>query len=286
MGSLISITLTRYAEPNWLLFQTLDSLAEQKEINATVLFLDQKECKETAEYCSKLSNSNIEFNYVKIPAKSLSFARNEAISMCSTDILLYIDTDAIADPLWAKHLSLILIQDNVGIAGGKIVPKWHKKPSFIQKSQTILDQYSMLDLGDAEVDVHRIVGANFGLNINRLGNIAIFDENLGRRDGKLYSGEETKLCADATAIGLIIRYTGSAVVEHQVLPERIKFKWIATRMYYQGLSSAKRGGPPAPSNKGKYTIWDYLALSMLAPFYLYGFYKGKQVAKNSLSGTL
>jgi hypothetical protein len=286
MDSAISITLTRYAEPNWLLFQTLDSLALQQDIQAIVLMLDQQECKETAEYCSKLTTSKIEFKYVSIPAKSLSFARNEAIRMCTTYLLLYIDTDAIADPYWAKHLSSILIQNNVGIGGGKIIPKWHKPPSFIQKSQTILDQYSMLDLGDSEIDVHRIVGANFGLNINRLGNIAIFDENLGRRDGKLYSGEETKLCADATAMGLIIRYTGSAVVEHQVLPERIKFRWIATRMYYQGLSSAKRGGPPAPSNKGKYTVWDYLALSMLAPFYLYGFYKGKQAAKNSLSGAL
>jgi glycosyltransferase involved in cell wall biosynthesis len=250
MDSAISITLTRYAEPNWLLFQTLDSLALQQDIQAIVLMLDQQECKETAEYCSKLTTSKIEFKYVSIPAKSLSFARNEAIRMCTTDLLLYIDTDAIADPYWAKHLSSILIQNNVGIGGGKIIPKWHKPPSFIQKSQTILDQYSMLDLGDSEIDVHRIVGANFGLNINRLG------------------------------------YTGLAVVEHQVLPERIKFRWIATRMYYQGLSSAKRGGPPAPSNKGKYTIWDYLALSMLAPFYLYGFYKGKQAAKNSLSGAL
>lgn len=283
MNSLISITLTRYAEPNWLLFQTLDSLAEQKDVNATVLFLDQKECQETAEYCTKLSNEIIQFNYLNIPAKSLSFARNEAIRLCNTDLLLYIDTDAIADPLWAKHLSGILRQDGVGIGGGKIIPKWHKKPSFIQKSQTVLDQYSMLDLGDSEVDVHRIVGANFGLNVKRLGDIAIFDENLGRRDGKLYSGEETKLCADAIGKGLTIRYIGAAMVEHQVLPERIEFSWIATRMYYQGLSSAKRGGPPAPSNKGKYTIWDYLALSMLAPFYLYGFYKGKQVAKNSLS---
>jgi len=277
MDSLISITitLTRYAEPNWLLFQNLDSLALQQDIQAIVLMLDQQECKETADYCRKLSTSKIEFKYVSIPAKSLSFARNEAIRMCSTDILLYIDTDAIADPLWAKHLSSILTQENVGVSGGKIIPKWLKKTSFIQKSQVVLDQYSMLDLGDSVVDVHRIVGANFGININRLGNIATFDEDLGRRNGKLYSGEETKLCADVTAKGFIVRYTGLAVVEHQVLPERIKFSWIATRMYYQGLSSAKRGGPPAPNNNGKYTMWDYLALSMLGPFYLYGFYKEK-----------
>ena len=271
----ISITLTRYAEPNWLLAETLESLAKQENIAAIVLMLDQQNNPETASLCQQLSNKNITFEYQTIPAKSLSFARNEAIRLCQTDILLYIDTDAIAAPNWAEYLSEALSQESVGIAGGKIIPKWHKSPSFIQKSQVVLDQYSMLDLGDDIIDVKKVVGASFGLNKKHLGNVAIFDENLGRRDGKLYSGEESKLCSDALKAGFKIMYVGSSVVQHQVLPERIKFSWIATRMFYQGIASAKRGGAPAPSNKGKYTFWDVLALGLLAPFYLCGYVKTK-----------
>ncbi|WP_448250488.1 glycosyltransferase family 2 protein [Thalassotalea agariperforans] len=271
----ITITLTRYAEPNWLLAETLESLALQKNITARVLMLDQQNNAETALLCKQLTNENITFDYHTIPAKSLSYARNEAIKLCETDILLYIDTDAIAAPDWAEKLSEALSQENVGIAGGKIIPKWHKTPSFIQKSQVVLDQYSMLDLGEKTIEVSRVVGANFGLNKARLGKLANFDENLGRREGKLYSGEESKLCHDATANGFKILYQGSALVQHQVLPERIKFSWIATRMYYQGMASAKRGGAPNPSNKGKYTVWDYLALVALAPFYIYGYLKAR-----------
>jgi glycosyltransferase involved in cell wall biosynthesis len=271
----ISITLTRYAEPNWLLAETLESLAKQQNIVATVLMLDQQDNPETAALCQTLTNENITFDYYVIPAKSLSFARNEAIRLCQTDILLYIDTDAIAEPNWAKHLGEALSQSGVGIAGGKIVPKWHKSPSFIQKSQVVLDQYSMLDLGEDNIEVQKVVGASFGLNKKHLGDVAIFDENLGRRDGKLYSGEESKLCSDALKAGFKIIYVGSSVVQHQVLPERVKFSWIARRMYYQGIASAKRGGAPAPSNKGKYTIWDLLALGLLAPFYIFGFLKAK-----------
>lgn len=275
MTASITITLTRYAEPNWLLAQTLESLALQKNVIARVLMLDQQNNEETAALCQQLTNENITFHYQTIPAKSLSYARNEAINACETDVLLYIDTDAIAAPNWAEELTQALLLDDTAIAGGKIIPKWHKKPSFIQKSQVVLDQYSMLDLGDNTLEVKRVVGANFGLNIARLGALATFDEALGRREGKLYSGEESKLCHDAINNGLKIYYQGSAVVQHQVLPERIKFSWIATRMYYQGMASAKRGGAPNPSNKGKYTVWDFLALGTLVPFYLLGFIKTK-----------
>jgi glycosyltransferase involved in cell wall biosynthesis len=271
----LTVTLTRYAEPNWLLAETLESLAKQQNIVATVLMLDQQDNSETAELCNQLTNESITFDYHTISAKSLSFARNEAIRLCQTDVLLYIDTDAIAAPYWAEQLGGVLIQSGVGVAGGKIIPKWHKSPSFIQKSQVVLDQYSMLDLGGNNIEVKKVVGASFGLNKKHLGDVAIFDENLGRRDGKLYSGEESKLCSDALKAGFKIMYVGSSVVQHQVLPERVKFSWIATRMFYQGIASSKRGGAPAPSNKGKYTFWDLLALALLAPFYIFGFLKAK-----------
>lgn len=279
MRKSITITLTRYSEPNWLLFQTLDSLSSQQNVKAVVLMLDQHHDQETEDYCKKISSEYIGIQYIVIPAKSLSFARNEAIKLCQTDILLYIDTDAIADPNWANQLSESLSKNSVGLAGGKILPKWHKSPSFIQKSNVVLDQYSMLNLGDNELEVKKVVGANFGLNIGRLKDIAHFDENLGRREGKLISGEETQLCFDALANNYKILYQGSAVVEHQVLPERIKFSWIARRMYYQGIASAQRGGAPQPSNKGAYTHWDYIALSLLAPFYISGYIHGKKLAK-------
>jgi glycosyltransferase involved in cell wall biosynthesis len=272
----LTITLTRYAEPNWLLAETLASLAIQQNVIATILMLDQQDNPEIVVLCKTLTNESITFDYHTIEAKSLSFARNEAIRLCQTDVLLYIDTDAIAAANWAEQLAQTLTQSGVGIAGGKIVPKWHKSPSFIQKSRVVLDQYSMLDLGEDNIEVPKVVGASFGLNKKHLGDVAIFDENLGRRDGKLYSGEESKLCSDALKAGFKIMYVGSSVVQHQVLPERVKISWIATRMFYQGIASAKRGGAPAPSNKGKYTIWDFIALGLLAPFYLSGYLTGKR----------
>jgi glycosyltransferase involved in cell wall biosynthesis len=279
----ITITLTRYAEPNWLLLETLSSLVEQEQVIATVLMLDQKNDQEIIDFCQQNSTPNIQLLYQTIPAKSLSFARNEAIRMCETAILLYIDTDAIATPNWAYELSEGMHKQDAAVGGGKIIAKWHCKPGFLQKSPLVLEQYSMLDLGDDDLEVKKIIGANFGLNIHKLEKLACFDENLGRKNGKLLGGEETSLCAAAIKAGYRVFYFGKSKVYHQVLPERINFKWICKRMYYGGYSRALQGGMPSPNNKTKqWNKWDVFALCCLLPTYVLGFVFAKLDRNNKL----
>ena len=271
----VTITLTRYAEPNWLFLETLTSLSQQANISAHVLVLDQQDNEEVRSFCVNNSSSVIVLDYHVIPAKSLSFARNEAIRMCQTVLLLYIDTDAVADPNWAYELFVAMRQNKAAIAGWKIIPKWHKKPGLLQRSQVVLDQYSMLDLGDDTINVKKVIGANFAINKAKLAKLAYFDEGLGRQNGKLLGGEETKLCTDAREKGLSVIYVGKAAVYHQVMPERVNFKWISKRMYYGGYSRALRGGKPEPSNGGGLAGWDYVALIFLLPFYASGFIRAK-----------
>ena len=271
----VTITLTRYAEPNWLFLETLTSLSQQANISAHVLVLDQQDNEEVRSFCVNNSSSVIVLDNHVIPAKSLSFARNEAIRMCQTVLLLYIDTDAVADPNWAYELFVAMRQNKAAIAGGKIIPKWHKKPGLLQRSQVVLDQYSMLDLGDDTINVKKVIGANFAINKAKLAKLAYFDEGLGRQNGKLLGGEETKLCTDAREKGLSVIYVGKAAVYHQVMPERVNFKWISKRMYYGGYSRALRGGKPEPSNGGGLAGWDYVALIFLLPFYASGFIRAK-----------
>ncbi|WP_338518273.1 glycosyltransferase family 2 protein [Alteromonas gracilis] len=272
----VSITLTRYAEPNWLFLETLESLSQQKNIRAHVFVLDQQNNEEIRTFCQQHSSDSIYLDYQVIPAKSLSYARNEAICQCQTDLLFYIDTDAVAEPNWAQQLYVEMSKTQAAIAGGKIVPKWHKPPGLLQKSRFVLDQYSMLNLGETTFKVKKVIGANFAINKALLGDLAHFDEELGRQNGKLLGGEETQLCSDANDKGLDVIYVGSAAVQHQVMPERVSFKWISKRIYYGGYSRALRGGKPEPSNGGgKFDGWDYFALLLLMPFYVWGYLQAK-----------
>jgi glycosyltransferase involved in cell wall biosynthesis len=255
--------------------ETLESLARQVGVEADVLFLDQQDDADMRGLCAALANERISFRYVTIPPHGLSFARNRAIALSPNDVILFIDSDAVADPHWARLLAETLGRDGVGVAGGRIVPRWHGRPLLLARSRIVLSCYSMLDVGTGEMAIDRVVGAGFGVHRRHLGEDAKFDEGLGRRPGALLGGEETELCVRARARGLQTLYNGRALVEHQVLPERISNLWLMRRFYYAGFERALTAGRLRPSTQGR-GFWDYVAYAVTLVPSLLGFWRGRR----------
>ena len=283
MTTSITISLTRFAEPNWLVRDAIDSLARQAKVRAEILFLDQQDDAEMRARCSELSTAELQFHYIVIPARNLSYARNRAIELSASEIILYIDSDAIADPLWAHSLSQTLGRSGVGVAGGRILPKWLKPPLFIARSRMVLGSYSMLDLGDGEQSGARLYGASFGIHRERLGPDAYFSEKLGRRpDGGLLGGEEIDLCIRVAAKGLGVIYNGSAVVQHQVLSERISYRWLMRRFYFSGIEKALTDATMAPSVRGRSLI-DFFAYALTFPATVMGYWYGRRMRVSASS---
>ncbi len=273
MTSNLTITLTRYNETDSLILETLGSLAKQVNVTASIIFFDQNSDSNIQQDIDKLGNHRIDFTRINIPAISLSYARNQAIENCQTSILLFIDSDAIAEPNWAEMMLKAFKDSEAAIVGGKIVLMWKAKPPLLAKSNIVREQYSCLDLGDDLMPSPKVIGASFGVNLNKLGKLAFFDEELGRMNGRLLGGEETDMCRRAIKSGLNVFYQGRALVHHQVLPERISNRWIFKRLYYAGYSRAQSGGMPSPSHSKN--AWDYLLLPVYFPPYLFGYFKSK-----------
>jgi GT2 family glycosyltransferase len=267
-----TITLTRHRESNELIFKTLAGLANQQDIRARILFLDQSPDDETATFCNHQNSDYVTFDYRPLEPVSLSQARNIAIEACRTETLLFIDADAIARPVWANKLAETLRLDGVGVAGGRIFLVWYKKPLLITRARVVHEQYSMLDHGAGMMPVPKIVGASFGINIQRMGREARFDERLGRREGTLLGGEETDLCLRAIRAGLDVMYQGKAVVDHQILPDKVTYRWILRRLYYAGVNRAMLGGAPSPTHR--MTVWDYVLMPIVLMPYTLGYLKG------------
>ncbi len=265
----ITLTLTRYDESDWLIDEALTSLAKQSDVQAEVLVLDQAPSRSTSERCAALSSDMIAFKYREIPKRSLSFARNEAIRLAQHDHLLFMDTDAVAGPDWARTLSAALSESDVAVVGSRIHPRWLGAPLLICRSRLVMDQYSIYDLGLGRQEVDRVVGAGFGIDRRCLGPEAYFDCNLGRAGGNLAVGEETDLCDRARKRGLRVLYEGSASVIHQVLPERLNYRWLWRRFYFAGINRARSGGQPRPSVP--LGFWDYITLPIVLPVYLLGY---------------
>ena len=226
-----------------------------------------------AIYRATLSTSHVYFVHQRFLAKSLSFARNEAVRRAASDLVLFIDADVVAQPDWARTLKASLSEEGVGVAGTRILPRWHVRPLRITRSRLVQDQYSVYDLGEERRSIRRVVGASFAIHRVRLGEDAYFDERLGRREGLLFGGEDSKLCRRAATGGLKIICDGRAFVRHQIAPERIRYRWVMQRFCCAGILRAQLGNAPNRSNP--WELWDYLALPLVLPSYLAGFLWGK-----------
>lgn len=265
-----TLTVTRYKEPNWLLHETLLSLSKQENVNLVVLVYDQFKNKETSDYCEKISNDKIDFKYINIEPKWLSFARNHAIKDCETDILLYIDPDGLADPSRAHELTTSFKNNpKAWIIGWKILPKYHWTPPFLVKADFVYDIYSLLDIWDDTKKVNKIVWASFWLNKTLLGDEAFFDENLWRKPWTLLWWEESDLCDRAIKIWLDILYNWKAIIQHQILPERLSYFRVVKRLYRWGYNRGLAGWKPKTNNeKGERNLRNYIIFIIVSPFYV------------------
>ncbi|MEO0464913.1 MAG: glycosyltransferase [Pseudomonadota bacterium] len=270
----VTITFTRYREPDWLIADTLDSLAKQSGIRGEVLFLDQRWSQAEAEAVMARSTANIAFKCEKCPEKGLSHARNLGLERAENDIVLFIDPDAIAEPDWAARMAQALSQPGAAIAGSRILPRWRGREPFIARAKIVRDQYSLLDWGTKTKPAHRVVGAGFGVRKSAAPSQMYFDTGLGRRDGKLFSGEESDLCARVSESGAAIVYEGKALVHHQILPERQKLSWVLKRLYYAGLGRGQNGGAPNPSQSPGWADW--MLLPLILPPYALGWLSSRR----------
>jgi glycosyltransferase involved in cell wall biosynthesis len=267
----VTVTLTRLGESDQLLTEVLQSLAAQTGARGEILFIEQK-CDSTIS-ADSFSNERWVCRIVRGPLPGLSAARNLSLKEAAFDQILFCDADAVARQGWAAALQAGLDAADVAIVGSRILPRWSGRPTILARSGVVLDQYSIYDLGTENNEVHRVVGAGFGLDRTKYPAQMFFDENLGRRDGRLFGGEESDLCQRVTAAGGRIMYVGDAVVEHVIPPDRLSALWVAKRLYYAGLGRGNAGGAPSPSRQPG--LADWLLLPLILPPYTLGWLWGK-----------
>ncbi len=269
----LSIFVTRYNEPDDLVLKNLESLSLQNETLLEVLFLDQINSEYLKNKCKNYNNKNINFNYINIPARSLNFARNEAIRLSKSNCLAFCDNDAVVSSNWAQEIIKIFMNTQASVVGTKIIPRWEIKSKWYHKSKYIQEFYSLLDLGNEIIEVDKIIGASFAINKDKIKNIR-FIESLDRRNGLLIGGGETFFCEQVKKAGGKVIYTPLTFVTHLINEDRMSIFWLFKRAYYGGISRSLSGGKIKPFNKKKSLI-DFFALTFISMPYLVGLIRGK-----------
>lgn len=266
-----SVIVTRYKESNSLLFDTIKSLFAQKWTSLEVLILDQFYDSETEEFCKELTSSGDHtFLYTIIDPISLSYARNYWLRHAKNNIIIFIDSDAIAMDNWSYEIINVFRKNNqTRIVGTKILPKWNGKKNILTRSNYFASVYSLLDLWNEVLTVSKVIWASFAINKNNIDEI-FFNENLWRKNWVLLGWEETEFCDRVKFKWFDIQYTWKTYVLHQINQDRLCLSWLIERVVFLWVGRAMKWWLPSP-HKTKKNIFDYLFFPLFLVFYWYGY---------------
>lgn len=187
-----------------------------------------------------------QLKYVYEPVTGLSVARNTGAVESHSQILAYLDDDAVASPGWLQILySAYQSNEKLAIAGGKVTLLWPQgthPPRWL--SPGLAENLGAYDLGETIVYIDRPGltprGLNYSIRRSFLEQIGGFDPNLGRVGKKLLSNEELQMTERAIELGWQVAYLPNALVAHNVSPERINPTWFLSRGWWQGISECYR----------------------------------------------
>jgi len=165
-------------------------------------------------------------------------------------------------------------EDRVAIVGARVLPAWERTPSPLLRSATASDWLSMFDLGDAPMEVPRVMGTSYAIDRERVGD-APFDESLGRAPGVALGHEEVRLALDAQANGWRCWYAADAVVRHNVPAARVTWPTMLRRAYVAGQETRYESERLAPLPRVM-RLADHAFRALMAPPFLLGRLRGLQ----------
>ncbi len=169
--------------------------------------------------------------YLYCGSRGLSSARNTGTHAARSEIVAFIDDDAIADAnLLREILSVFDGNSEAGCVGGRIelelpakLPRWFR--------QEFAGYYSAFDPGAATKQVTEMQDYPFGANIafrkEAIERAGYFSEKLGRVGRDQAGGEELDLECRIANLGYKIYCAPLARVQHVIMPDRLRWSHIA-----------------------------------------------------------
>ena len=196
---------------------TVRMLLDQDYPNFGVIVCDQSD--KASEKLIKISKTNEKLVYHRAETRGLPAGRNEALTLSTADIVIFVDDDVIPDKGFIFGHVSAYIHDAIGVAAGKITERDRSrmKPVPLEKIGRIDYWTGDIKRGfitDSSIDVDTAQGCNMSFRREVLLDSGGFDE----RYGGTALLEETDAVLSVRKTGFTVRYTPYASLTHLALP--------------------------------------------------------------------
>jgi len=191
----------------------------------------------------------------------LSNARNAGVKNARGEIIAFVDDDAVADVNWLENLIKNYEDPMVVGVGGLIKPLWESgSPAWFPEELNWVVGCSYKGLPEHRACVRNPIGCNMSFRKSVFEKVGYFRSDVGRFGKKLLAGEEPELSKRISEkmLGSKIVYEPSAVVFHRVSRDRLGFRYLFERSFYEGVSKALISGSKQVSSKVLSTEDEYL----------------------------
>jgi len=207
-------------------------------------------------------------------SRGVSDSRNRLVALVETRYLLFLDADAVPTPGWAEAMRRRFDEDErAAIVGARCLPHWPNSAPLLFETAPASDFLSFFDLGPEPLEVPRIMGTSYALDLKRLPSEP-FPLEVGRSPESLLAGEEVELCLAAQRAGWRVVYEPGAVVHHHIGPKRASWRWMWRRVFVAGQESRRLGRRLEPLPRRSLGLRDMIFMALVAPAFLYGQLRG------------
>jgi GT2 family glycosyltransferase len=228
----ISIVICAYTENRWTeLAHAVESALNQTVTPAEVVLVVDHNSELLARARSEFSRALVVPNSQR---PGLPGARNSGVLATSSEVVAFIDDDAVADADWLAQLLLGYSLEGVLGVGGKIDPIWSTaRPRWFPEEFNWVVGCTYRGIPPRPATVRNLIGANMSMRRSVFDAVGGFRQELGRL-------EETDLCirAQASYPGGRWLYWPAARVRHSVTEERASWSFFKARCFAEGQAKA------------------------------------------------
>lgn len=254
-----SVIICAYTELRWdAMLAAVESIKLQNlPARQIILVIDHnpvlyQRCLEALDGITILENTQ---------SRGLSGSRNTAIAHTDTELIAFMDEDAVAYPDWLEKLSAGYAEPQVMGVGGSILPLWiADRPGWFPAEFDWVVGCTYRGLPEQAQPVRNMIGCNMSFRREVFEAVGGFHNGMGRIGTLPVGCEETELCIRIQQHWpqAVFLFEPAARVQHRVSAQRTTLNYFFSRCFNEGISKAQVaqlvGTQAGLSSERKYTF--------------------------------